>query len=222
MHPDRRLVKLGPLAIALLAACQSAPHDRAAVTADQMSDLRGTVIETKGRAATAVDSLDALVEGRGGQAKAVYEQFASDVDATDAGIVRMENQLDSVRMKAQRQFDAWQAQLPTITDASLRRRSSEHRLALKRSLEDLEKAMSETSETMAPFVTQLRDARVYLSNDLSSEGMSSLRDAAAKIRGEKAGVEKALDSFAATIDELEPKFRAAQPMGTSRPAVASN
>lgn len=196
------------LALAAAAGCRTDGYVRGEETASQMYELRASANACKRQITLTLGSLDALLEGIGGEGRDRFEKFRRDVTLAESQMADVESRFEDVRADARDYFNAWYEQIPEIQNPDLQKRSEARRLALMATMQRLLVAMADARPVLDPYLAAMRDARLYLSQDLSAEGLQSLRDVAQRLMAEEPEVHRRLDGVVAAIDDVAPRYRA--------------
>ena len=82
---------------------------------------------------------------------------------------------------------------------------------MKRNLESLSQTGRTAGEAYDPFISNMKDIRTYLSNDLTPGGVKRLEPTIEKARRDGAALQKALDDFNQASQRVQATLR---PTGT--------
>jgi uncharacterized phage infection (PIP) family protein YhgE len=214
MKKSQRSLALLPLiafvAAAALQSCASSGHDQATETASKMTDLRTAVVMTKEAIVPVSASLTDLLKDNT-DAKSAYDRFVKSSDALVDATKKTQTVLGDIRAQGSAYFAEWEKQNAAITDPGIKKASDERRADLSKKLDGLTKEMSDVAATYPPYLQRIKDARTFLSNDLTKAGIKSMDSTISHLINEGGEVSKALDGVIKELDATIPAFQAQKP-----------
>lgn len=212
MKPTRPGLVLAPAAaLALLAGCQTAGHQRVDATSARLDQLRASLEKLDGQVTAAADSLAAVVEAAAEDPKPGFERYGKDLQAVESSYERARSQLSAAEREAGKLFDQWTRNAALISDPDIRALSEKRRDELKAALDSVVDAMQEAVADLEGFVSTARDLHTYLGQDLTPAGIHAIADrsraqskAARDISGKLAQVMVAAEKAAPMFETAKP------------------
>jgi hypothetical protein len=152
-----------------------------------------------------------------GCASSNYERGA----ATSASITDAANKIDAGKVKIDATLTSLndlvntsQGELAQIKNEDIKNRSAERKQTVQKEFTDIKKSYTEVQMAFEPFMSNLRDIQTALGNDLTMQGIASIKGAAEQ--ADKHGAE-----LNASVDKLAAEFRdLGVAMSTSAPTNA--
>ena len=193
-------------------------------TGPSVSELRTELYRSKAQINSVLDAMNQMAAQGGGDLRTTYDEFAREVDATQAQSDRVRNETEEMRSRGRDYFRAWQEQSLQISDPEIRPQAEQRRSAVRGDFTKLVGTMHQARRHVAPFMSDLNDIRRYLSTDLTPKGVTAIGPAIQKANQEGAAVHKRLDAVIAELDQATAEMQAAseapapQAGGTDRSA----
>ncbi len=159
--------------IGLVAGCASTGVKRADKLDTSVETTRSGLEQTKVLVNETLDSLATLQLESTVLADA-YPKFKKDVKAVADAAAQLKKNSAAMQDAAKVKFDAWKAQLETITNEKIKKSSMKQMNAAIAKNEALIKRLKESETVMDPFVSDLNDIVKYLDLDLSKGGFKKI------------------------------------------------
>jgi hypothetical protein len=197
--------------VALVAiGCARTGFDRSANIADTMSKQVTGLQEAKPQVDAMLASLDALTRAEGDMRPA-FKKFSETLGDTEKAAARARKSSQTIREKEAEYFAEWQRQAAEITNPQIKAATQARQAEVKGNLESLSQTGRTAGEAYDPFISNMKDIRTYLSNDLTSGGVKRLEPTIEKARRDGATLKKALDDFSQASQRVQATLR---PTGT--------
>lgn len=202
------------LAISLclaLAGCKSTTGvDRAEDTAQNLRDIKQSLVDSPEKINTVSASLATLTK-EGVDMKAQFATFSKEVDA----LVAHRDHIRGLRAELQANKTAftgeWDKRMQDIKDEQLRKRAEERRASVAEKLDELAKLGDSAREEFEPWMQKVLDVRTYLENDLNPTGVKSVSDVISAIGKGAPPVNKKLTTIVGELEEVSTAIAAAKP-----------
>jgi chromosome segregation ATPase len=206
------------IALVWLQGCASEGHDKANDTATKMSSLRSAIVATKDQVNAVSASLTELTK-ENVDSKTAFGQFTKSTDKLADETKKTTEILRDLRAQGAAYFAEWQKQNAAITDPDIKKAADERRADLTKSLEGVTKSMDEAAALYPPYLSRIQDAKTFMSNDLTKNGIKTISSTLEHLVKEGGEVSKALDSVVKNLDATIPAFQAAKPPPPPPPAA---
>ena len=202
-------VTLGLVALAAT-GCASTGYDRSANIADTMAKQVTGLQEAKPQVDAMLASLEGLTRAEGDMRPA-FKKFSETLGDTEKAAARARKSSQTLREKEAEYFAEWQRQAAEITNPQIKAATQARQAEVKRNLETLSQTGRTAGEAYEPFISNMKDIRTYLSNDLTAPGVKRLEPTIEKARRDGAALQKALDDFNQASQRVQATLR---PTGT--------
>jgi len=176
--PLKRTPGAPALAFAFLAACASAPYERASTTADTTAEYREHIVQLASEVRLAGDGLRALRDNPGDSPRSnreTFETFARELENLESSVERSREIFERMDGRAASYFGGWSEDSARIIDANLKKSGDSRRSALRANYERLEAGQESLDRELEGYVGRLADLRIYLAHDLTAAGIASAR-----------------------------------------------
>lgn len=188
----------------------SGPAPTAAVqsrvnTVETIDEMRADLRRADAHIVLTQQSLDNLASQQAGDLTKTFDRFKSDVDKNEAYNTRINARANTLSAESYRHINDWNAQAQTIRDESLRQRSLERESQAKKEHDEMVMALNDLRGIYPTYIRQLQDVETYISNDLTPQGVATLKDqkqkvadAAQQLRQRMATLDQQLSRMAST------------------------
>ena len=202
-------VALGLVAL-VATGCARTGFDRSANIADTMSKQVTGLQEAKPQVDAMLASLEGLTRAEGDMRPA-FKKFSETLGDTEKAAARARKSSQTLREKEAEYFAEWQRQAAEITNPQIKAATQARQAEVKGNLESLSQTGRTAGEAYEPFISNMKDIRTYLSNDLTPGGVKRLEPTIEKARRDGAALQKALDDFNQASQRVQTTLR---PTGT--------
>ena len=202
-------VALGLVAL-VATGCARTGFDRSANIADTMSKQVTGLQEAKPQVDAMLASLEGLTRAEGDMRPA-FKKFSETLGDTEKAAARARKSSQTIREKEAEYFAEWQRQAAEITNPQIKAATQARQAEVKGNLESLSQTGRTAGEAYEPFISNMKDIRTYLSNDLTPGGVKRLEPTIEKARRDGAALQKALDDFNQASQRVQATLR---PTGT--------
>lgn len=192
------------------AACATSGFQRSTSIADTMAKQTQIVQEAKPQVDTMLASLDELTRAQG-DLRPAFKRFSDTLDDTEKVAARTRKTGQTIREKEAEYFAEWQKESAEITNPQIKAATQARQAEVKTKLSSLSQRGKTAGDAYDPFISNMKDIRTYLSNDLTSGGVKKIEPTIEKARRDGAALQKALDDFNRASVDVQASLR---PTGT--------
>jgi hypothetical protein len=194
------------LACACFAPGCSTPraHDLAAGTARRMSETAKTCITLSNEIAQTTNALQSVVSNARSDPRESYGAYARNVDGLAKLVEETRGARETLEREGRRYFEEWEKSNRTIGEESLRKKADQRKKDVQDEFTKVEGQLDGALEALRPFVGQLQDVRAYLSSDLSSAGIESMRGRIGDLGSKGRSIQKQLLAVDESVQRLMP------------------
>jgi chromosome segregation ATPase len=205
------------LALVMFQSCATEGHDRANDTANKMTSLRTAIVATRDQVGVVSTSLTELTK-ENVDAKTAFNSFSAASDKLNEETKKTQDILRDLRAQGAAYFAEWQKQNAAITDPDIKKAADERRAEMTKNLDGVTKSMDEAAALYPPYLARIQDAKTFMSNDLTKNGIKTIDSTLNHLVKEGSEVQKALDSVVKNLDATIPTFQAAKAPAPPPPA----
>src|SRR5262245_40849528 len=208
-HCSSRAARFGLvlLPIALVsAACATTGFQRSTNIADTMAKQTQIVQEAKPQVDAMLASLEELTRAQGDMRPA-FQKFSDTLDDTEKVAARTRKTGQTIREKEAEYFDEWQKQSAEITNPQIKAATQARQAEVKTKLSSLSQTGKADGELYDPFISDMKDIRTYLSNDLTTSGVKRIETTIEKARRDGIALQKAIDEFNRASADVQASLR---------------
>lgn len=190
------------IGIFILSNCASSGGlERAEQTRASMENLEEAANQLQERLNAAEKSLNNLTQTNAPQLREAYNNFRENVDEVIDAQERFNNEAEQMEERSQEYLSEWKREGQSYSNADLRQASQERRRELSNIYEDIISSSSEVSSTLDEYVTDIQEIRTYLSNDLTMQGISSVKPLAQDVSDNGQSLEQNLSHIQSSISD---------------------
>jgi chromosome segregation ATPase len=199
---------VGVVALAVV-GCATHGFDRTTNIAEKMAKQTSGMQAAKPQVDEMLASLESLVTAQGDM-KPAFKKFSDTLDDTEKMAARARKAGESIREQEAEYLAAWQQEAAAITNPELKAATQARQAEVKNTLDALSAAGKKASDAYQPFISDMKDIRTYLSNDLTQAGVKRIEPTIQKARQAGAGLQKALDDFNQVSQRVQTALRPAR------------
>ncbi len=188
------------IAVVLVSGCgTTSGYEKADKTGSSMAEFRQDMINGKKAIDATMDSLGQIAITANTDPRPAFEQYANNVKALEAAADKAGKRSQSIQQMGMEYFKQWEAQLAEVQNASIRQVAEQRKAQLQETFGRIKTTAEPLKAQFGPWLSDLKDLRTVLANDLTITGVESVKPLFVKTRAEGAEVQKSMDAL---IDEL--------------------
>ena len=195
------------LLVALVSvACATTGFERSTNIADTMAKQTQVIQEAKPQVDAMLASLEELTRAQGDMRPA-FKKFSDTLDDTEKMAARTRKTGQTIREKEADYFAQWQKESAEISNPQIKAATQARQAEVKTKLASLSQTGKTAGDLYDPFISDMKDIRTYLSNDLTTDGVKKIEPTIQKARREGAALQKALDDFNRASTDVQASLR---------------
>jgi hypothetical protein len=195
---------------AYYSAMESLGQEKRDILVDRVEDARDDQAAAKKQFESALARFKEVTGYDGGDLEDQYDRLDSDYQRCEARAEAVRQRIRSVDEVAGDLFAEWKAEIASMQNASLRRRSDEMRRRTEQRHQALMKSMKRAESRMEPVLIAFRDQVLFLKHNLNARALASLEaqvpeiesDVSVLVRDMEASIRDA-DAYLAALSEAE-------------------
>ena len=185
--------------VALLSGCATSGYKQADKTGAGIAEFRNEVVNLKQAVDGAMVNLTKITEVAASDPRKAYQAFAKSVDNVEKSRAKAGKRAASMKAAGEAYFEQWEAQLANIDNPEIRNLAAERKAKLSEIFGKLRPQLEQARDDFDPFLSDLKDLRMFLSQDLTIAGVDAAKGILKKTRDHGATLQKSLDGL---IDEM--------------------
>jgi septal ring factor EnvC (AmiA/AmiB activator) len=197
------VLSLGTLAAA---GCGTLGFERSTSIADTMAKQTKQIQEASPQIDMMLASLEELTRAQG-DLRPAFKKFSDTMDETEKVAARTRKTGQTIREKEAEYFSEWQSQAAGIANPQIKAATQARQAEVKAKLGDLSQTGKVAGDAYEPFISDMKDIRTYLSNDLTTGGLRKIEPTIEKARRDGAALQKALDEFNRASDGVQASLK---------------
>lgn len=198
---------LAAIVLAATPALAASAPDAADKIASKMLGMTQATDAMKAQIDSVLNSLNSLT-GEGGDLVAKYEAFGKEIDKTESMYKKAKSQGQKARSQRDSYLKKWESSKGKIQNEELKKASESRKAELMPIIDKLKESASGAEQTFLPFLQDLKDINLFLGNNLTPAGISSVKETLVpKCTTDGATVKGKLDDAAAALKDLAAKIQ---------------
>jgi len=190
------------VAAALLAGCATSGYESGNKTATNIQKAANKISAFNGQVDTTLASLNDLVNNPKPDLRPQFKSFAAHMRSLESA----GNEISRARMamgtEGKEYLAKWDAEIAQINNEDIKARSQSRKAEVNEKLQAIKRSYAETEVAFKPFIADLRDVEKFLSVDLTTAGLASIKDVVAKATSHAAPLKQSLDKLAEDFKSL--------------------
>ena len=197
------LTLTGLAAAWVLAGCASSSgYKQADKTGQGIADFHQEVVNLKDAVDSTLGLLDETTETAATDPRKAFEAFSKSIARVESARAKADKRAAAMRAAGDAYFDQWEAQLASINNPDIRKLAEERKAKLNEIFSKLPPLLEQAKAGFDPFLSDLRDLRNFLSQDLTVAGVDAAKDIIKKTREHGDTLQESLDELIAEMNSI--------------------
>lgn len=189
--------------VSFLGGCATTGMDRSIKTSNSIRDVDSEIRKMMVQIDLTAASLDALVSPGVTDLKKPFDNYSDNVAKLESEGDRVLKRLDEMKANSKEYFGEWEKQGDTFTNADIRELSEERRIKLAAIYAQVPAAGTGIKGSYHAYLTDLKEIRKYLSNDLTPRGIEGITPVANKSVQDLDSLKSSLRPVITALDEIQ-------------------
>ncbi|MBE0568123.1 MAG: DUF2959 family protein [Deltaproteobacteria bacterium] len=187
-------------AITGLTGCATTSMDRATKTTTSMQAVEGDYKQASVQIDATRASLEDLIKPGQGKLKKAYGDYAKNVEKMEKVGKQLNTHTEQMRVRGNEYFAEWESSYtsPEIRELSERRRNEMREIYAK-----IPEASIGVPGALKSYLTDIKDIQTYLSNDLTPQGVETIRPMAQRAVTDGENLKEAVKPVLIAIDRVK-------------------
>lgn len=204
-------------ALTAVVGCASSNYQKGAATGATITDAANKIAAGKVKIDTVLTSLNDLVNTSQGDLVPKYKQFSTAVNDLQSAAQNVKDRVADMRGKGDEYFKAWDEQLAQIKNEDIKSRSAERKQMVMKEFTDIKRSYTEVQMKFQPFMSDIKDIQTAMGNDLTMQGIASIKPVAEKANQGGAELKTAVDKLEGEFRDLGVAMSSSTPVTTNAP-----
>lgn len=188
---------------AFLGGCATTGMDRSVKTSNSIRDVDNEIRKMVVQIDVTAASLDALVAPGQSDVKKAFKTYSHDLDNLESEGNRTLKRINEMREHSKEYFDEWEKQGLEYKNPEIRGLSEERRIKLAEIYGRVPAAGAGIKNAYIAYLTNLKEIKVYLSNDLTPQGLITIDPVAKKAVQDKEVLKSSLQPLLEAMGEIK-------------------
>jgi hypothetical protein len=190
------------LAITGCASSGGKGYKQADKTGQGMAEFRDEVIKAQTAINDTMKSLDQVAATADTNPRKAFDQYAKQVNALESAANRLSKRAQDMQAAGDAYFKQWETEMAQVQNPDIRKLAEERKAALQSAFANIRTYTTPLKEQFTPWMSDLKDLRSYLNNDLTIAGVDAVKKQFVKAQKEGAGVQEAMDALVAELNSV--------------------
>ena len=204
----RRYIQHGATAVAVLASVcligcgTTAGYKQADKTGQGIADFRQEITKAKQAVDDTVSALGQVAVTANTNPREAFQTFSKSLANLESAAERARKRADDMRAKGQAYFNQWQQEMAQVKNPDIRKLAEERKAKLQASFDNIKKYTEPLKTQFDAWMSDLKDLKTYLGNDLTVTGVDAAKSLFAKAQSEGFEVQKSMDALIAELNTV--------------------
>lgn len=187
---------------ALLSGCATTGPEKKQKAVSSIEEFHKEVSKNLNQITETVAALNQIGKTGEGDLSKPYHNFVKQLNRTIDNSRSMSKHAEDMAIKGEEYFVTWEKELSGIMNSELRAKGEERRGELSKTFNRITNMAREVRTTYEPFIIDLTDIKTALGNDLTTQGMVSMKPYITKANENAKIVMTKLQALADEVDRV--------------------
>lgn len=201
--PQSRLLRVLLVGSVLVwGGCSTTGPERAQATAESMQSSVKEIEKGTFQIKNALVALEKLQQSAGEDPRTAFKVYSNTVDDIESSAARVKKTVEKMKDYSYDYYATWQKELTGMSNDQLKSISAGRQARSKARFQKVLESYNDVAAAYKPFITDLRDIRTHLSNDLTGPGIDSIKSVAEKAKSDASDLTSVLDILQSDFNSL--------------------
>ncbi|MDR3579598.1 MAG: DUF2959 family protein [Oryzomonas sp.] len=186
--------------ITCLTGCATTGMDRATKTTNSMQMVEGDYKQASVQIDATRATLEDLIKPDQNDMKKAYDAYTENVVKMEKLGKQLDTHTEKMRVKGNDYFAEWES---SYTNPEIRELSERRRIEIREGYVKISEASIGVKGTLKSYLTDIREIQKYLSNDLTPQGIESIRPVAQRALTDGDNLKETVKPVLAAIDRVK-------------------
>lgn len=190
-------------AAALLSGCgTTSGYQHADKTGEGIAEFRAEITNGKKAVDNTMKGLDAIALSATTDPRKAFEQYSKAVPNLESVAEKARKRATDMQAAGQAYFAQWEKQMAEVQNPEIRKLALDRKAKLQEAFSSIKKYSEPLKVQFSPWMSNLKDLQVFLSNDLTIAGVDSAKGLFAKAKTAGLDVQKSMDGLIAELNTV--------------------
>jgi len=190
------------LASGLTGCGSTAGYKQADKTGAGIAQFREEIGKAKLAVDDTVKALGQVAVSANTNPRQAFQQFSKSLANLDSTAAKAKSRAAEMKAAGQTYFANWEKELANLKNPEIRNLAMQQRAKLQASFDSIKTVAAPLQAQFDPWLSDLKDLRQYLSNDLSVSGVDAAKPLFTKTQNEGLEVQKSMDALVAELNTV--------------------
>jgi hypothetical protein len=187
-------------AITCLTGCATTGMDRATKTTNSMQTVEGDYKQATVQIDATRATMEELIKPNQADMKKAYDAYTENVVKMEKSGKQLDTHTEKMRVKGNDYFAEWES---SYTNPEIRELSERRRIEIREGYVKISEASIGVKGALKSYLTDIREIQKYLSNDLTPQGIESIRPVAQRALTDGDNLKETVKPVLAAIDRVK-------------------
>ena len=187
---------------ALLSGCATTGPEKKQKAVSRIEDFHKELSRNLNQITETVAALNQIGKTEEGNLSKPYQNFVKQLNRTADNSLSMSRHAEDMALKGKEYFDTWEAESSNIMNSELRAKGEKRRGELSKAFNRITSLAREVQISYQPFIVDLTDIKIALSNDLTPRGIVLMKPYITKATENAKTVTAKLQALADEVDRV--------------------
>lgn len=187
----------------LLGGCATTGIDRSVKTSNSISDVESDMKRVIVQIDATSSSLDSLVKPENPDLKKTFTTYSDNLENLDSDGKRLIKRMDEMSANSKEYFEEWKTSGVAYKNPEISALSEERRGKLATIYAQVPTAGAGVKSAYLAYLSDLKEIKSYLSNDLTPKGIETITPTAQKSIEDKAALKESLQKVLSALDDIK-------------------
>ena len=190
------------LAAGLVTGCVSDNYHKSAGTANALTHSSELITKGSRQIDDSLAALNDLVAHPQPDLSKQYQAFVTSVDKLDSTARDVAGKTDAMKSQGAAYFAGWDQEIATMQNEDIRSRSEARRDEVATRFARISRQYDDARTAFQPYMSDLHDVQKYLSTDLTSGGLTAIKEIAARTTQDAVPLKETMARLSEQFKEL--------------------
>jgi hypothetical protein len=188
---------------ALMTGCgTTAGYKQADKTGAGATEFREEIINGKKAIDNTMTALGQVAATANKNPRAAFEQFSKSLANLESAAEKARKRGAEMKAQGQAYFAQWEKQMNEVKNPEIKHLAMQQKAKLQATFDNIKKYTEPLKAQFDPWLSDLKDLRTYLSNDLTVTGVDAAKGLFTKTQAEGMEVQKSMNTLVAELNTI--------------------
>ena len=201
-----QLVTLAATTVAasiLITGCgTTSGYKQADKTGEGVAEFRQEIVNGKTAIDNTMKALGQIEATANTNPRKAFEQYSKSLANLESVAANARKRAAEMKERGQAYFASWEKQMAEVKNPEIRNLAMQQKAKLQTAFDSIKQYSEPLKAQFDPWMSDLKDLRTYLSNDLTVTGVDAAKSLFAKTQAEGLAVQKSMDALVAELNTV--------------------